>query len=157
MFSRSESQLESISDPESPGVLACSGHFGVAEEEQMGVLARRECLCVTDIGVLFIGAEATGILVRRWHLSAADGGVPHPEALPGLLVRHKCVGIKDVPVTGDNDELTMSSPDPISVLVHRMGGFGVDVLGSGLPLRICLHKERRFCKVHCGDICSLSS
>ncbi len=138
-------------------MLARGGHLGEPEEEQRGVLARHECLCIADVGVLFLGAEATGILVRRGHLAATDGGVPHPEALPGLLVRHECVGVADVPGTGDNGELTISSADPIGVLVHRMGGFGIDVLGSGLPLRICLHKERKFCRMHCGDICSSSS
>ncbi len=46
------------------------GHVGivdgrvlVTEEEPMGVLARRECLCVTDIGVLFTEAEPIGVLV----------------------------------------------------------------------------------------------
>ncbi len=129
----------------------------MAEEEQTGMLARHECLRAADIGVLFTGVEATGILVHRGRLSTADIGVPHPEASPGLLVQHECVGIEDVPAMGDNSKLTMSSPDPIGVLVHHMGGFGVDVLGSGLPLCICLHKERRFCKVRCGDICSSSS
>ncbi len=157
MFSRSESQLESISDPESPGVLACGGHLGEPEEEEMGVLARHECLRVADIGILFTGVEATGILVHQGRLSAADGRVPHPEASPGLLVRCECVDIEDVPATGDNGELTMSSQDPVGVLVRHMGGFGVDVLGSGLPLCIRLRKERRFCRVCCGDICSSSS
>ena len=133
-------------------MLARSGRLGKPEEEQRGMLAQRECLCVADIGVLFLGAEATGVLVHRGHLAAADGRVPHPEASPGLLVWHECVGI-----AGDNGELTMSSPNPISMLVCRMGGFDVDVLGSGLLLYIRLRKEQRFCRVRCGDICSSSS
>ncbi len=138
-------------------MLACSGHLGEPEEEQRGVLARHECLRIVDIGILFLGVEAMGILVRRGHLAAADSGVPHPEASPGLLVRCECVGVADVPGTGDNSELTISSPDPVGMLVRCMGGFGIDKLGSGLPLRIRLRKERRFCRVRCGDICSSSS
>ncbi len=122
-------------------MLARGGCLGEPEEEP-GVLARCECLHVADVSILFLGAEATGVLVHRGYLAAADSRVPHPEASPGLLVWHECVGVADVPGTGDNGELTMSSPDPIGVLVCRMGGFGVDMLGSGLPLRIHLRKER---------------
>ena len=138
-------------------MLAHGGRLGEDGDDEMGILDQHECLRVTDVSVLFIGAEATGILVRRGHLSAADGGVPHPEASPGLLVRRECVGVEDVPATGDNSELTMSPPDPIGMLVRRMGGFTTDVLGIGLPLCIHLLKERRFCKVRCGDICNSSS
>ena len=125
----------------------------------MGVLAWRVCLRITDGGILLPGAEDTGVLVHRGHLSDADGGVPHPEASPGLLVRRECVGVKDVLLMGDIGALSMSFPDPVGVLVRRMGAFDmdVDVLGIGLPLRIRLRKERRFCKVHCGDLCSSSS
>ncbi len=93
---------ESISDLESPGVLAHGGCLGEPEEEQMGMLARRECLRIADVGVLSTGVEAMGILVRRGCLSATDSRVPHPEASPGLLVWHECVGVADVPAMGDN-------------------------------------------------------
>ncbi len=133
----------------------------MAEEEETGVLVQHACLRIADGGILFPGAEDTGVLVRRGRLSDADGGVPHPEALPGLLVQRECVGIQDVLATGDNGELSMSSSNPVGVLVRCMGAFDVDMdvdmLGIGLPLHICLHKERRFCKVRCGDLCSSSS
>ncbi len=138
-------------------MLARSGHLGKAGEDETGVLDRHVCLKVTDVGVLFTGVEAMGILVRQGHLSAADGGVPHPEVSPGLLLQHECVGVKDVPGTGDNGELTMSPPNPVGVLVHCMGGVTADMLGIGLPLCRCLCKERRFCKVCGGDICNSSS
>ena len=125
----------------------------------MGVLAQRVCLRIADGGILLPGAEDTGVLVHQGCLSDADSGVLHPEASPGLLVRHECVGVEDVLATGDIGALSMSSPNPVGVLVRRMGAFDVDVdvLGIGLPLRIHLCKERRFCKVHGGDICSSSS
>ena len=125
----------------------------------MGMLAWRACLRVADSGILLPGAEDTGILVRRGRLSDTDGGVPHPEASPGLLVRCECVGVEDVLAMGDIGALSMSSPDPIGVLVWRMGAFDMDMdmLGIGLPLCICLRKERRFCKVRGGDLCSSSS
>ena len=148
---------ESNSDPESLGVLACGGHLGEAREDEMGVLDRRACLCVADVGVLFTGAEAMGILVRQGHFSTADGGVPHSDMSPGLLLQHECVGMEDVPGTGDNSKLTMSPPDPTGMLVCRMGGIAADMLGLGLPLRRRLRKERRFCKVRGGDFCNSSS
>ncbi len=159
MFSFSKSQLESRSDPESTGMLALGWRSGMAGVIETGVLARHACLRIADGGVLLPGAEDTGILVRRGRLSDADSGVPHPEALPGLLVWHECVGVKDVLLTGDIGALSMSSPDPVGMLVWRMGAFDVDIdmLGIGLPLRICLRKEQRFCKVRCGDLCSSSS
>ncbi len=120
------------------------------------MLARHACLRDADGGILLPGAEDTGVLVRQGRLSDADGGVPHPEALPGLLVPCKCVGIEDVLATGDIGALSMSSPDPVGMLVRCMGAFDVDmdVLGSGLPLRIHLRMERRCCKVRGGDLCS---
>ncbi len=126
---------------------------------ETGMLARHACLRIADGGVLLPGAEDTGILVRRGRLSDADGQVPHPEASPGLLVWRECVGVEDVLATGDIGALSMSSPDPVGVLVWCMGAFDVDVdvLGIGLPLRIHLRKERRFCKVRGGDLCSSSS
>ena len=129
----------------------------------MGVLAQHACLRIADSGILLPGAEDTGVLVHRGHLSDTDGRVLHPEASPGLVVPHECVGIEDVLGMGDIGTLSLSSPDPVSVLVRRMGGFDmdmdmdVDVLGSGLPLRICLHMERRCCKVRGGDLCGSSS
>ena len=163
MFSLSTSQLESRSDPEETSVLALGWCSGVAGVIETGVLARRVCLCVTDGGVLLPSAEDMGVLVRRGHLSNADGGVLHPEALPGLVVPRKCVGIEDVLGMGDIGTLSLSSPDPVGVLVRRMGGFDMDVdvdmdvLGSGLPLRIRLHMEQRCCKVRGGDLCGSSS
>ncbi len=139
-FSHLVSQLESNSDPESLGVLAHGRHLGEAGEDEMGMLDRRACLRVADVGVLFTGAEATGILVRRGHFSAADGGVPHSDASPELLLWHECVDMEDVPGTGDNGELTMSPPDPTGMLVRRMGGIAADVLGLGLLLCRCLCK-----------------
>ncbi len=150
-FSRSVSQLESNSDPESLGVLAHSARLGEAGEDEMGVLDWRACLRIADVSVLFTGVEATGVLVRRGHFSATDGRVPHSDTLPELLLWRECVGVEDVPGTGDNGELTTSPPNPTGVLVRRIGGVTADVLGLGLPLRRCLRKERRFCKVHGGD------
>ncbi len=145
MFSFSKSQLESRSDPEATGVLALGWRSGVAGAIEMGMLVRHACLHVADGGILLPGAEDMGILVHRGCLSNADGGVPHPEALPGLLVRRECVGIEDVLATGDIGALSMSSPDPVGVLVRRMGAFNVDVdmLGIGLPLRIRLRKAQK--------------
>ena len=143
MFSFSKSQLESRSDPEATGVLALSWHSGMAGVIETGVLAQRACLRVADGGILLPGAEDTGVLVCQGRLSDADGGVPHPEASPGLLVRRECVGIEDVLATGDIGTLSMSSPDPVGMLVQCMGAFdvNVDMLGIGLPLRIRLRKE----------------
>ncbi len=163
MFSLSTSQLESISDPEETGMLALGWHSGIAGVIEMGVLAQRACLCIADSGILLPGAEDTGVLVCRGRLSDADGGVLHPEASPGLVVPHKCVGVEDVLGTGDIGALSLSSPDPVGMLVRCMGGFDVDVdmdvdmLGSGFPLRIHLHMEQRCCKVRGGDLCGSSS
>ena len=157
MFSFLKSQLKSRSDPEATSMLALGWCSGVAGAIETGVLARRACLRIADGGILLPGAEDTGVLVHRGCLSDADGRVPHPEALPGLLVRRECVGIEDVLATGDIGALSMSSPDPIGMLVRRMGAFDVDMLGIGLPLRIHLRKEQRFCKVCGGDLCSSSS
>ncbi len=127
------------------------------------MLARRACLRVADSGVLLPGAEDMGILVHQGRLSNADSGVLHPEALPGLVVPRECVGVEDVLGMGDIGALSLSSPDPVGVLVRHMGGFDVDVdvdvdvLGSGLPLRIRLRMERRCCKVRGGDLCGSSS
>ena len=118
----------------------CSGIAGVNET---GMLVRRVCLRIADGSILLPGTEDTGILVCQGRLSDADGRVLHPEALPGLVVPRECVGVKDVLGMGDIGALSLSSPDPIGMLVRRMGGFDVDmdVLGSGLPLHICLHME----------------
>ncbi len=125
------------------------------------MLARRACLHVVDGGVHLLGAEDKGVLVHRGCLSDTDGGVLHPEASPGLVVPRECVGVEDVLGMGDIGTLSLSSPDPIGMLVRRMGGFDVDVdmdvLGSGLPLRIHLRMERRCCKVCGGDLCGSSS
>ena len=161
MFSLSTSQLESRSDPEETGVLALSWRLGIAGVIETGVLARRACLCITDGGVLLPGAEDKGVLVRRGRLRDTDGVVLHPEASPGLVVPCECVGVEDVLGTGDIGALSLSSPDPVGVLVRCMGGFDmdvdVDVLGSGLPLRIHLRMEQRCCKVRGGDLCGSSS
>ena len=161
MFSLSASQLESRSDPEETGMLALGWRSGVTGGIETGMLAWRACLRVAEGGVLLPGAEDTGILVRRGRFSDADGGVLHPKASPGLVVPCECVGVEDVLVTGDIGALSLSSPGPIGVLVRRMGAFDVDVdvdmLGSGLPLRIRLHIKRRCCKVHGGDLCGSSS
>ncbi len=143
MFSFSKSQLESRSDPEATGMLALGWHLGMAGAIETGVLVWRACLRIADGGILLPGAEDMGILVRWGRLSDADSRVPHPEASPGLLVWCECVGVEDVLATGDIGTLSMSSPDPIGVLVWRMGAFDVDVdmLGIGLPLRIRLRKE----------------
>ncbi len=156
-FSRSVSQLESNSDPESLGVLAHGGRLGEAREDKTGMLDRRVCLRIADVGVLFTGAEATGVLVHQGHFSAADGRVPHSDASPELLLRRECVGVEDVPGTGDNGELTTSPSNPTGVLVRCMGGIAADVLGLGLPLHRHLCKEQRFCKVCGGDLCNSSS
>ena len=143
MFSFSKSQLKSRSDPEATGMLALGWCLGVAGVIETGVLAWSVCLRIADGGILLPGAEDMGVLVRRGCLSDADGRVPHPEASPGLLVQCECVGVEDVLAMGDIGALSMSSPDPVGVLVWRMGAFDVDVdvLGIGLPLRIRLRKE----------------
>ena len=156
-FSHLVSQLESNSDPESLGVLARGGRLGEAREDKMGVLDQHACLRIADVSILFTGMEAKGVLVRRGRFSAADSGVPHSDASPELLLQRECVGVEDVPGTGDNGELTMSPPNPTGMLVRHMGGIAADVLGLGLPLRRHLRKEQRFCKVCGGDFCNSSS
>ena len=142
-------------------MLALGWRSGIAGVIKTGVLVRHACLRVTDGGVLLPGAEDTGVLVRRGRLSDADGGVLHPEASPGLFVPCECVGVEDVLGTGDIGALSLSSPDPVGMLVWCMGGFNVDVdvdvLGSGLPLHIHLRMEQRCCKVCGGDLCGSSS
>ncbi len=161
MFSLSASELESRSDPEETGVLALGWRSGITGGIEMGVLVQRACLRIAEGGVFLPGAEDMGVLVHRARFSDADGGVLHPEVSPGLVVPLECVGLKDVLATGDIGALSLSLPGPVGVLVRRMGAFNmdvdVDVLGSGLPLRIRLHIERRCCKVRGGDLCSSSS
>ena len=111
----------------------------------MGMLAWHACLHIAEGGILLPGAEDMGVLVRRGCFSDVDGGVLHPEVSPGLVVPRECVGVEDVLATGDIGALSLSSPGPVGMLVRRMGAFDVDVdvdvLGSGLPLRICLRIE----------------